>query len=470
MSRIGFKIGDDNYPITIDYRYIMKVRYSRNCFIRQIDNETLLWHRHTFATAVLKDATLFLSAISQEWQEVEQIVQSIADSYQMSSKEVLSDFMEIIIQLIADGLLETDDASSKSHISNTEYTHTAELAAGNTHNDSNPLSDFYLRHHVPRDLHIDLTSACTERCVHCYIPEYNTFLPFEVIDKVLNEFHSIGGMTVYVSGGECMLHPDFEATLRLCVKLQLNIIILTNLTLCDEKVVRLLQEINPHFVKVSLYSMNPSHHDAITRVKGSWQRTMDAFLACEHAGILLELAAPALKENQNDYTELAAFAKKHNVYLMVNCDIIAKCNHDCSNLEHALSPEEFEYFLKRNPELLNRSYEDTASIPADAPLCDVGTTRICLESEGNYYPCDGCHGLVLGNAKKQTLQEVWNGPVLNQLRALKQSDIPGCLTCQNRRYCKICMAENFSATGDVLKVPQMQCKYAAVKRNFYGRK
>jgi MoaA/NifB/PqqE/SkfB family radical SAM enzyme len=448
----------------------MKVRHSKNTFIRQIGNETLLWHRHTFAATVLKDATLFLSAISQEWQEVGQIVQSIADSYQMSSKEVLSDLMEIIVPLIADGLLETDDANSQSHRSHTEYSHTAESAAEKAQNDRNILSDFYIRHHVPCDLHIDLTSACTERCVHCYIPEHKTFLPFEEIDKALNEFHSMGGMTVYLSGGECMLHPDFERVLRRCVELDLNCIILTNLTMCDEKMVRFLAEANPHFVKVSLYSMIPSHHDAITQVSGSWQRTMDAFLACEHAGIRLELAAPVLKQNQNDFADLATFAKEHNVYLVVNSDIIAKCNHDASNLEHALSPEEFECFLEKHAELLNRSYDGDFHVDADAPLCDIGSMRICLNSQGDYYPCDGCHGLVLGNVGEQTLQEVWDGAPLNRLRALKQADIPRCLNCQNRRYCKICMAENFSATGDVLKVPHTMCEYAEVKRRYYGKK
>ena len=128
---------------------------------------------------------------------------------------------------------------------------------------------------------------------------------------------------------------------------------------------------------------------------------MEAFLKLENNGIPLELASPVLKENQYDFADLAAFAKEHHVYLVTNANIFAKCNHDNKNLEHALSPDEFKKFLEKHHLLLNRTYRERIYLPEER-ICDVGTIRLCLNSEGNYYPCDGCHGLTLGNVKEHS--------------------------------------------------------------------
>ena len=40
----------------------------------------------------------------------------------------------------------------------------------NGDDDWTPLGDFYSRHGLSCELHIDLTDGCNEKCVHCYLP------------------------------------------------------------------------------------------------------------------------------------------------------------------------------------------------------------------------------------------------------------------------------------------------------------
>ncbi|MBQ7693587.1 MAG: radical SAM protein [Lentisphaeria bacterium] len=446
---------------------MLKIRYSPHTFIRHCDGESLIWHRRNYASLILRDAEPFLKSISRDYHDVNQIIVHLANCFGTDPNGIVDDFYDFISPLIENGLAETQGSRETLDPS---VSNEGTVASSNNRpsGDENPFADFYLRHNIPRELHIDLTSACTERCVHCYIAEYHSCLEFELIRKALTEFRDLGGMTVYVSGGECMLHPRFGDVLHECRKLDLNMIVLSNLTLCCDETIELLKEVDPHFVKVSLYSMDPGHHDAITRLPGSWHKTMEAFLKLESNGIPLELASPVLKENQYDFADLAAFAEEHHVYLVTNPNIFAKCNHDNLNLEHALSPDEFRRFLEKHYLMLNRTYAERIFHPEER-LCDVGTIRLCLNSEGNYYPCDGCHGLILGNVKEHTIREVWNGEPLERLRKLKQKDFPRCLKCVKRSYCKICLAENFSATGDILQIPEGACKYSGVRREFYGK-
>ena len=42
----------------------------------------------------------------------------------------------------------------------------------------------------------------------------------------------------------------------------------------------------------------------------------------------------------------------------------------------------------------------------DAKVCDIGDARLNLDAEGRYYPCDGFHGAIIGNARTDSLWEV----------------------------------------------------------------
>ena len=90
---------------------------------------------------------------------------------------------------------------------------------------------------------------------------------------------------------------------------------------------------------------------------------------------------------------------------------------------------------------------------------------MCLNANGNYYPCSGFQDYPVGNCFKQTLREVWdNSPQLKYIRGLRGKDIPKCVHCENRNYCSTCLVRNFNETGDMLKVADHFCKVAELNR------
>ena len=466
------------------------IRFSPMTFVRHAGGKSLLWRPRTGACVVADGAEPFLKHVGWSPRPETEIVAEIAADFGIAPDEVAADFEEFIAPLVADGFLTTEgtedphaDAQGVLKENLTQrHGGTGSLAAaalsaanfdtaGNAHDDSwTPVGDFYAEVGVPTELHLDLTAACTERCVHCYLPDYPVkHIPFALAEKVLREFRAMQGLSVHLTGGECMLHPEFERVCRLCKELNLNFIILSNLTLCDEKRIDFLADVQPQFVNVSLYSMDESEHDAITRLRGSWRRTMDAILACEKAGVGVRLAAPLLKENQGAFRALAAFAREHRMHLVPSIDIVPQSDHDCSNLDHACSACELRKVLSADSEIFDRGWGEATFPAPDAKVCDIGVSRLYLNSSGNYYPCDSMHGYVLGNAATDTVEEIWRGEKLETLRRLKNKDFPQCLACANRPFCKVCPAFNFNATGDVFKTTPAKCAVAAVVKEVYGR-
>ena len=83
------------------------------------------------------------------------------------------------------------------------------------------------------NLFIEMTAKnCNQRCKHCYIdfPKYKKeidFISIDLIKQALNDSMQMNLHCIYLTGAEPMLHPDFNAILRLCLK-RANVCICTN--------------------------------------------------------------------------------------------------------------------------------------------------------------------------------------------------------------------------------------------------
>lgn len=448
----------------------MRIRLNTDSFCRTTNGETLFWNRRNTACEIHSGVSAFAAHLDGEWIELNAIYSALADSFGISPTDIANDYDGLISELIHEAFLDCDGTGwggKRPEVDGVPPERAGDPKTADA--DWTPLGGFFEKHNIPIEIHIDLTAACTERCVHCYLPDYpNKHLQYTLVEKALREFRAMQGLTVHLTGGECMIHPDFERICMLCQALNLNVVLLSNMTLCDSRRVEFLKEFQPQFINVSLYSMDPEEHESITTLQGSWKKTMDAILACEEAGVHIRLAAPLLKKNKGAFGALKRFAVEHRMNLIPTSNIVPQSNHDCSNMAHACSPVELECLLREQKELFDESWGAPKDLADTRRICDVGVARIYLNSLGNYYPCDGMHGYVLGNVAKESLEAIWKGDKLNRLRALCNADFPQCQKCPHRLFCKVCPAFNYNATGDVLKTIPEKCANAAVVHQVYG--
>lgn len=450
----------------------MKFALNEYTYLRHAGEESLLWNKRTYACRILKDARAFLLPIEQgETKELDEIIAEVAQIYALPPQEVTDDVLAFYTELAAATFLncDCDMRSSTPAMPVQKAAPPTNVEATGEKNQPFPIGTFYEQHALPSSLHIDLTNACTERCIHCYIADYKPrFLALELGKRVLREFREAGGMTVMFSGGECMLHPQFRDFIRYAKGLNLNFIVMSNLTRCDADMVAFLAEVQPQFVNVSLYSMKAEEHDKITTIPGSWQKTMHAILALEEAGVPVRLASPIMQANRHALPELREFAKAHRMHLIPDCDIFGQVDHDCSNQSCALSPAETESVWCEHRDLFYKAPESPDRCAPEAKVCDIGKQSINLNAEGIYYPCDGCHGIVLGNAFEQSFAEVWHGDKLQALRALRNKDFGECAHCENRPWCKVCPTRNFNETANMFTHTETRCQAAQIRRKLFS--
>ena len=464
----------------------MLIRLSQNTFVRNYGNFTYVFHKLNAYDEMFDGAEVFMRWITREPREKSEILKNICGVYtETDPAEIAADFEEFIAPMIAGGAVLTGNTPAELDAQEVSFRY--DMPNPKTERDTTPvtkeeaekmpqivLKKYFEEHPTLFDIQLDITQACTERCIHCYVPDYNPlFLPYDKICEVVDEFREMGGLHVGLSGGECMLHPDFEKIVRYIRSKDCTCGILSNLTLCDDGKVALLKEMDCA-VQVSLYSMDPEIHDSITRRKGSWLETKTAIEKLYKANVPVTISCPTMRKNFEGYLEVMKYAESMHMFAQTDFIMMAKADHDSSNLVNRLTLPQTKCLLEdiilrdvpMMKEYFNPDVKDELQTPeerAEQRMCGAGTDKMCLNADGNYYACSGFQDFPLGNCFKQTLRDVWeNSPQIKYLRGLRGKDIPKCIHCKDRNYCSMCLVRNFNETGDMLKVAEHFCKVAAL--------
>lgn len=326
-------------------------------------------------------------------------------------------------------------------------------------------------------LHLELTSKCNERCIHCYIPHDNklSHIDTSLFYSILDQCRDLRLLHLTLSGGEPMLHKNFCDFLRRCREYDFSVNVLSNLTILDDVILAEMKA-NPLLgVQVSLYAMDPKVHDEITQVKGSFEKTMKGIRLLIENDIPLQISCPVMKQNKDYYTEVVIWAKKYNIQVGDDYAIIGSYDHVTTNLNCRLSINEIEsvlydkvstdaLYLKQ----LEAGVEKSKYAQPTDYVCSVCNSSICITENGDVYPCAGWQGYVVGNLKDTSLFDVWNNSEkVHYLRSLRKQDFPKCVSCADKAYCTMCMVRNAneSPTGDPLAINEYFCRIARLNKN-----
>ena len=327
------------------------------------------------------------------------------------------------------------------------------------------------------NLHIEITSKCNERCIHCYIPHENKIsnIDPDLFYDVLEQCKSMRLLHLTLSGGEPMLHNNFCDFLKRCRECNFSVNILSNLTLLDNNIINELKA-NPLLgVQVSLYSMDPNIHDEITQVEGSFIKTKNAILNLIENDVPLQISCPIMKPNKNCYSKVIKWAEKHKVHVGDDYVIIAKCNNTTENLNCRLSIGEVKEVIHdkianntKYVEQMEIEAEKKKNITANDFICSVCSSSICIADNGDVYPCAGWQNYIVGNIKETSLNSIWhNSKKIEFLRNLRWHHFPKCIQCSDKEFCTMCMVRNAneSSLGDPLAVNEYFCEIAKINKD-----
>lgn len=433
--------------------------------------------------------TVFLDHISRTPKSVDSIVDEMFPLFVDVTKDVINhDFNDFTNDLEEDNFVVTGETEDELNGKEPSFSYAAErpktIAVNFMQKTKSAVltdtadffNDYFRENPSIFGIHMEITSKCNERCIHCYIPHEDKIheMDLSFTLNVLDQLKEMNTVSVTFSGGEPFLHKDILTILEYAKKNDFVINILSNGTLLDKEKVQVLKNLNINMIQVSIYSMDPAIHDAITKVEGSHAKSLAAIDMLIGADVPVQISCPAMKLNSVSYKDVSLWAQSRKMRSLCDFIMMARTDFSTTNLENRLDLAKTEELIK-DIIAVEEDYQELLGLEpkskdlqkyADQPVCGVVIDNACITSSGNLYPCAGFQGYVLGSLHKQKLKDIWlNSEKINFIRNVKNSSFPKCLECGARDYCAMCLVRNFNeSNGDMFKINNHFCNVAFLNK------
>lgn len=297
--------------------------------------------------------------------------------------------------------------------------------------------DYYKRDRYKMDtVWFQLRKACNLKCIHCYLDaNYNSDIDLEILKvyewkKVIDELSLFPPSNIILIGGEPMMYEGINDVIRYIVKkLQhTRVGLYSNLTYINEEFIELIKS-NGISVITSLYSYRREIHEEITRVKGSFNKTVNNIKLLNKLGIDVTANIVAMKKNIADIDKTKSFIesitdKKAKVDYVRNIGD----SKETIMIENRTKRKEVKIYKKD----FIKNVSGNSCLQGKMNITCDGYVSPCIMSErfiDNKY-----------NIKNNSLKEIIDKYLMERFWKISRDYIKVCKDCEYRYTCKDCRA------------------------------
>jgi radical SAM protein with 4Fe4S-binding SPASM domain len=297
---------------------------------------------------------------------------------------------------------------------------------------------------IPLSVQLDLTYRCNERCVHCYLDHDDQGeMTTAEIKHLLDQMADAGVFILTLSGGEIFVRKDFFEILEYARRLTFCVKLKTNAILIREREAARIRDLGVESIQISIYSHRPEVHDAITLVRGSLRRSLDAMRFLKSQGLRVIMANVLMIRNMQDYSAVRALAAELEVECTLDPTITPMMDGNRSVLSLGVDQSALRQVF-RDGSLVGDVDEFCAiAAPADenalaALPCSASHTTCYVSPYGDVFPCVQ-FPLATGNVRKQRFIDIWrHSDRMNDVRSIRRKDLTTCTQCTHVSSCSRC--------------------------------
>ncbi len=307
-------------------------------------------------------------------------------------------------------------------------------------------------------LFFELTDRCNLACLHCgsncsaqnatYI---ETPLMISTLQTVAEDFDP-SQIMICLTGGEPLLHPDFEILVAEINRLGFTWGMTTNATLITPAVAKKLKNLKMGSLSISIDGLRNTHNWFRGAHGDNYQKTINAIKYLQKEKFSIQVTTVVHKKNLPELEELyrEMTALKIDSWRVINIEPIGRA---LESQDLTLSNEEmialFDFIREKRfaastkgmdvcfgcSHYLSTDYE--RDLRNHCFMCGSGIMVASILCNGDIYSCldiERRPELVQGNVKIDRFSDVWkNG--FQAFRRDRTEDCSMCSTCSERIYC-----------------------------------
>lgn len=330
----------------------------------------------------------------------------------------------------------------------------------------------------------ELTYRCSEMCIHCYNPgatrndnEVNhrgdfKELEFDDYKRIIDGMYDHGLVKVCLSGGDPFSKDFVWELLDYLYEKGIAVDVYTN----GQRIignVKHLADYYPRLVGVSIYSGVAKDHDAITRIPGSWEKSMGVVKQLHELAVPMNLKCCVMQPNLHSYYMVADIADEYGAVPQFEINISESNEGDICAKQLRLTEEQLQVVLRDNNLALyvGKEAPNYGGQKRDLSLssCGAGNTGFCMSPNGDLRACPA-FTQVYGNLHTQSVEEILaKSLVLKEWRDAVAGDYAECGKYDYCDYCNLCAGLNHTEHGDFKKPAETNCFMAKCRFNLASR-
>ncbi len=325
---------------------------------------------------------------------------------------------------------------------------------------------------------LELTYRCNQSCRHCYCnlgvndKRKSDELSTQEIKTILDEAAEAGCFWLLLTGGEVLVREDFWEIYFHALRKGLLVEVFTNGSLIDEAAAKRFSEFPPLGIDISIYGANPSLHDKVTRVEGSFKRTMQGLEWLRKYKVKFSLKTILLTLNRGDLEAMRVLAAALNAKFRFDTLV-------CPRTDGGMSPAQYRLSAEQMAELdLDEDYEACEKVfsgfwnkkPDEALTCGGGVFAFNINPYGVLSPCTMFSSFQYP-LRGVPFVETWKKLVSEH--DMKQDDLtaPECRSCSMVFICSNCPAWSEIEVKSLNKKVDYICEYARwLEKKYFQKK
>ena len=288
-------------------------------------------------------------------------------------------------------------------------------------------------------LNIELTHSCNLRCIHCYgsfgTVQKPTFISFNQVKDLLPDLLSLGTMNISLTGGECLLNPDFEKIALFFLQNGFNLWILSNGYYTD-KLIEFTKKTTQfkYTIKISLDGLY-EEHTKIRGVTDSFEKTIETLdHLYKQENISLYISSTLMKSNFEQFHKLNDFVKNRFPNAIHSLNLIFP-DGNAIKTSQCFSQNELSLIEKKFPNLFVVKESEKSKY-----RCSGGITQCTLTPDGNLKICNAaCDNrfMFASNVFETSLKYAWIhcGDNINFYRNELDKSSEKCFYCKYKQTC-----------------------------------
>lgn len=298
--------------------------------------------------------------------------------------------------------------------------------------------------------HYEITACCNLDCKMCFIHNADTNalrsreLSTETWKRIFDEAYDMGLLFATLSGGECLMRPDFQELYLHLWKKRVRVSVLTNGTLISDEYIDFFKKYPPDIVRVSLYGHSEEGYLKVTGHKG-FEKAVSAIRKLHDAKIHVGVVVTPSSYMKEDYIDIRRFCIDNGFPCQSNSFQLLKNREHPDKDDHFLSMDEIIELSKAQHILEGRNLTPmdctpepcgNCSVAPKGLTCNAGAGAAVVSWDGRMYPCAM---LATGNISllEMSYAEAWEKTKQSVSEMLLGME---CVDCPYDRVCSKCPA------------------------------